>query len=127
MAPDDMLNKIDKFDGTDFEYWKMHIEDYLYQKNQFLPLFGKKPENMSEEEWVILDRQALGAIRMTLSRNIAFNVLKAKTTKALMEELTEYYEKPSAVNKVHLMRRLFNLKMAEGTSEIIISMNSTKS
>ncbi|KAJ8772171.1 hypothetical protein K2173_027348 [Erythroxylum novogranatense] len=42
--------------------------------------------------------------------------LGAKTTKALMEELTEYYEKPSAVNKVHLMRRLFNLKMAEGTS-----------
>lgn len=26
------------------------------------------------------------------------------------------YEKPSASNKVHLMRRLFNLKMSEGAS-----------
>ena len=33
-----------------------------------------------------------------------------------MAALSSMYEKPSASNKVHLMRRLFNLRMAEGAS-----------
>jgi hypothetical protein len=31
-----------------------------------------------------------------------------------MATLSSMYEKPSANNKVHLMKKLFNLKMAEG-------------
>ena len=33
-----------------------------------------------------------------------------------MAALSSLYEKPSASNKVHLMRRLFNLRMTEGAS-----------
>jgi hypothetical protein len=33
-----------------------------------------------------------------------------------MAALSSMYEKPSTNNKVHLMKKLFNLKMAEGTS-----------
>ena len=32
-----------------------------------------------------------------------------------MAVLSGMYEKPSANNKVHLMKKFFNLKMAEGT------------
>jgi hypothetical protein len=35
---------IEKFDGTDFEYCKMQIEDYLYGKKLHLPRLGKKPD-----------------------------------------------------------------------------------
>ena len=38
-------------------------------------------------------------IRLTLAKNVAFNIV---------------FEKPSTANKVYLMRRLFNLKMGEG-------------
>ena len=38
---------IEKFDETDFEYWRMQIEDYLYGKKLHLPLLGEKPESMS--------------------------------------------------------------------------------
>ena len=65
--------------------------------------------------WTLLDRQVLGVIRLTLSRSVAHNVTKEKTTKELMATLSGMYEKPSANNKVHLMKKLFNLKMAEGT------------
>jgi len=41
---------------------------------------------------------------------------KDMTSAGLMAALSNMYEKPSAANKVHLMRRLFNLKMAEGAS-----------
>ncbi|KAK4481406.1 hypothetical protein RD792_012296 [Penstemon davidsonii] len=116
MAADEGKMKLEKFDGADFGFWKMQIEDYLYQKNLFLPLQEEKPESMKDDEWKLHDRQALGVIRLTLSRNVAFNIAKEKTTAGLMKALSNMYEKPSASNKVHLMRRLFNLRMTEGAS-----------
>jgi|UniRef100_A0A2N9I523 hypothetical protein len=92
----------------------MQIEDYLYGKKLHLPLLGEKLEDMEDAEWTLLDRQVLGVIRLTLSRLVAHNVVKEKTTAELMTALCGMYEKPSANNKVHLMKKLFNLKMAEG-------------
>ncbi|RVX07359.1 Retrovirus-related Pol polyprotein from transposon TNT 1-94 [Vitis vinifera] len=71
---------------------------------------------MKAEEWALLDRQVLGVIRLTLSKSVAHNVVKEKTTTDLMKALSGMYEKPSANNKVHLMKKLFNLKMAENAS-----------
>jgi hypothetical protein len=47
---------------------------------------------------------------MTMS--VAFNILKEKTMKEMMDALAKLYEKPSASNKVFLMKRLFNMKMS---------------
>ena len=71
---------------------------------------------MKAKEWALLDRQVLGVIRLTLSRSIAHNVVKEKTIADLMKALSGMYEKSSANNKVHLMKKLFNLKMAENAS-----------
>ena len=68
---------------------------------------------MTDEKWKLKDRQALGLIQLTLSRNVAFNIVKEKTTSGLLKALSNMYEKPSAMNKVYLMRRLFNLQMSE--------------
>jgi len=108
--------KIEKFDGRDFSFWKMQIKDYLYQKKLYQPLSRVKPGDMKQEEWNLLDRQALGVIRLTLAKKVAFNIVNEKTTTGLMKVLSDMYEKPSAANKVYLMRRLFNLKMGEGIS-----------
>ena len=81
-----------------------------------LPLLGTKLESMKAEEWALLDRQVLGVIRLTLSRFVAHNVVKEKTTANLMKALSDMYEKSSANNKVHLMKKLFNLKMVENAS-----------
>ena len=94
----------------------MQIEDYLYQKDLHEPLTGVKPESMTEEKWKLKDRQTLGLIRLTLSRNVAFNIVKEKTTSGLLKALSNMYEKPSAMNKVYFMCRLFNLQMSENRS-----------
>ena len=104
---------IENFDGTDFGFWRMQIEDYFYWKKLHLSILGEKPATMKDEEWALLNRQVLGVIRLTLSRSIAHNVVKEKTTTDLMKALSDMYEKPSTNNKVHLMKKLFNLKMAE--------------
>ena len=104
---------IEKFDGTDFTYWRMQIEDYLYGRKLQLPLLGTKPEAIKAEELALLDRQVLRVIRLTLSRSVAHNGVKEKTTADLMKVLSSMYEKLSANNKMHLMKKLFNLKMAK--------------
>ena len=71
---------------------------------------------MSDEDQDILDRKALGTIQLCLAQSMTFNITKVKTTKELMETLTRLCEKPSTSNKVFLMKRLFNMKMAEGGS-----------
>ena len=47
---------------------------------------------------------------------MAFNITKAKTIEDLMKTLVTLYEKPSASNKIFLMKRLFNMKMSKGGS-----------
>jgi hypothetical protein len=94
----------------------MQIEDILYGKDLHQPLLGEQPDDMYDSEWALLDRKALAVIRLSLSKSVAHNVVKEKTTSGLMAALSSMYEKPSANNKVHLMKKLFNIKMAEGVS-----------
>ena len=72
------------------------MEDYLYQKDLYLPLGGKasKLMSMTDEEWEILDRKALGTIQLCLAVSVAFNISKEKTTIDLINELEKLYEKP---------------------------------
>ena len=64
---------MEKFDGTDFGFRRMQIEDYLYRKKLHLLLLGKKLDTMKDDEWTLLGRLILGVIRLTLSRSIAHN------------------------------------------------------
>ena len=57
----------------------------------------------------------MGVIQLTLSRLVAHNVVKEKTTVDLMKALSSMYEKPLANNKVYLMKKLFNLMKAKST------------
>ena len=104
---------IEKFDGSNFGFWKMQIEDYLYGKDLWKPLKAK-PEKMEPEEWELLDRKAMSAIRLSLSKEVAYHTTAAKSTKEMMKILEDMYQKPSTANKVHLIRRLFNFRMQEG-------------
>ncbi|VFQ59846.1 unnamed protein product [Cuscuta campestris] len=111
--------KIEKFDGSDFGFWKMQIEDVLYQKDLYQTLSGENPEKMSDADWAILDKKALGVVRLSLAKSVAFNIVNETTTHGLMKALSNMYEKPSALNKVFLIRQLVNTRMREGASVTI--------
>jgi hypothetical protein len=93
----------------------MQMEDYLYHKDLFIPLGGitKKSMAMKDEEWEVLDRKALGTIRLSMEASVDLKILKEKTMKEMMDALDKMYEKPSTSNKVFLMKRLFNMKMSK--------------
>ncbi|VFQ89958.1 unnamed protein product [Cuscuta campestris] len=103
----------------------MQIEDLLVQKDLDMVL-GDKPEKMSDANWAGLDWKAMSVIRLSLTKNVAFNILKETIAKGIMEALFNMYEKPSAANKVFLIRELVNTRMKNGTSvtEHINKLNS---
>ena len=68
---------------------------------------------MTDIEWDIINKKALGTIWLCLVALVVFNISKEMTTQGLMLALAKLYEKPSASNKVLLMKRLFNMKMSE--------------
>jgi hypothetical protein len=65
------------------------MEDYLYQKDLFLPLGGieNKSMAMKDEEWDILEKKALGTIQLSLTASMDFNILKENITKESMDAL----------------------------------------
>nr|GEY75101.1 hypothetical protein [Tanacetum cinerariifolium] len=78
----------------------MQIEDYLYQQKLHEPLAKAKHTGMKAEDWTLLDRQALGVVRLSLAKNVSYNVVNEKTTYGLFKALSNMYEKPSTVTSV---------------------------
>ncbi|KAK3031401.1 hypothetical protein RJ639_037399 [Escallonia herrerae] len=117
------------FDGNAFldwgrmRWWKMQVEDYLYQKDLYLPLVGEKPEAMNASEWAILDRNALATVRLSLTPQVAFNISKEKTTAAVMKALEKLYEKPSA--NLRLGKPKINKQFERDLGKLFKSNSST--
>ena len=44
-------SRIEKFDSTDFGFWRMQIEDYLYGNKLHLSLLRENPKTMKAEKW----------------------------------------------------------------------------
>nr|KYP38680.1 hypothetical protein KK1_040074 [Cajanus cajan] len=57
---------------------------------------------MSQKDLNLLDRQVLGVVRLTLAKNVAYNIVNEKMTYGLIKALSNMYEKPSASNKVFI-------------------------
>ena len=103
MVGEEGKSVIRKFNGTYFEYWKVHIEDYLYEKKLHQPFIWELPNTNNMD-----DDQLMGP-----AWSVAHNIVNEKTMASLMVVFSSMYDKPLAINKVHLMKNLFNLKMAE--------------
>ncbi|GJW06711.1 retrovirus-related pol polyprotein from transposon TNT 1-94 [Tanacetum coccineum] len=90
------------------------------------PLAEAKPTGMKAEDWALLDRQALGAVRLSLAKNVAYNVVNEKTTYGLLKALSNMYEKPSASNKYKLFCYSLRCPRAGHVTTVSGSTGSTK-
>ncbi|VFQ60258.1 unnamed protein product [Cuscuta campestris] len=116
-APKDGRVRIEKFNGTDFAWWKMQIEALLGECDLDMVL-EEKPDGMdkaAEAIWDSKDKKARGKITLALTRSVAFNIMKETTARGMLTALSNMYEKPSAGNRVFLMRELFMMRMNEGS------------
>eukprot|EP00253_Pinus_taeda_P024623 PITA_24623 len=88
--------RVEKFNGQKFSLWKMQMEDYLYQKDLYLPLGGKTKMlmGMIDEEWNLLDKKTLRIVKLCLAVSVTFNISKETTTEGLIKVLEKYMKNP---------------------------------
>ena len=72
--------RVDKFNGQNFQLWKMQMEDYLYQKDLWKLLDGKTKNwgSMTNDDWDLLDRKELRGIQLYQAPSVGFNITKVK-------------------------------------------------
>ena len=84
--------EIEKFNGQNFELWKLKMEYLLVDKEQWAVVDpGTKPTSMSIEDWEKLDRKVRIKIFLCLSDPILLNVFGEESVKKLWEKLRNLY------------------------------------
>jgi hypothetical protein len=132
--------KIEKFNGKNFELWKLKMEDLLVDKEQWTVVdpgtqptgtpststqdTGTQPTNtqttstpvigMSKEDWDNLDKRERSTIRLCLADSVLLNVSGESTAKELWDKLGNLYQSKSLVNKLFLRKKLYHLRMEDG-------------
>ena len=67
--------EIEKLNGQNFELWKLKMEDFLVDKEQWASMdLGTKHATMSTDDWENLDRKARSMIFLCLSDSVLLNV-----------------------------------------------------
>ncbi|CAM8972007.1 unnamed protein product [Rhodiola kirilowii] len=101
-----------------YNIWKTKMEDLLYDVDLAQPILneGKRPEDIKEEEWKLLDRKALGKIRRWVDISVHHHVSQEKEAYKAWKKLESLYERKTANNKVMLIRKFVNMKYRDGSS-----------
>jgi hypothetical protein len=108
---------IQKFDGTNFNFWKEQMQDYLIVHGYIDPIeHDTAPATYKPKVWTKLDRVARATIRMHLSESVYYTVQSCMTAKELWKTLSDTYEKKVVAMKICLIRCLYNLWMKESDS-----------
>ena len=102
--------EVEKFNGTNFELWKLKMEDMLEDRDLWEATTSTvRPATIAQADWDIKDRKAKGLIRLYLTNAVLLNVLDEKTTNSLWDRLAAVYQAKSLVNKLFLRKNLYSL------------------
>ena len=70
---------------------------------------------IKDVEWVEMDEEAAGAIRLNLGDEVIHNILAAKTVKEVWEKLESIYMRKNLTNKLYAKKQLYSLHIKEGS------------
>lgn len=83
--------KMDNFNGTNFDLWKLKLENFLVDRDLWVAVFGSKPIGMKYEEWEVLERKEISLIRLCLVDLVLLNISEEPTTSSLSKKMGYLY------------------------------------
>ncbi|KAH9655442.1 hypothetical protein KPL70_022326 [Citrus sinensis] len=115
---------LEKFNGKDdFNMWKVKMEAVLITHglgDALLPVTKKEGKHIftskTPEQMAEIDRKAKGTIILSLADSVIREVAKEPTVADLWAKLESIYMKKSLANRLYIKKRMFTLKMLEGSS-----------
>lgn len=110
-------SKMIMLSGSNYSSWKSRMEDLLYVKSYYLPVFStEKPDDKTDEQWTIFHRQVCGFIRQWVEDNVLNHVIGINHARTLWSKLEELYASNTGSNKMLVMNQLLGLKYKDDTS-----------
>ena len=102
--------------GVHYAIWKVKMEDLLYVKNFYNPVFTTvKPDNKTDEEWNLLHRQVCGFIRQWVDDNVLNHISGETRALTLWEHLESLYARKTGNNKMFSIKQMLSLKYHDGS------------
>jgi hypothetical protein len=84
--------EIEKFNGQNFELWKLKIEYLLVDQEQWKTVCpSTMPTSVSTEEWEKLERRERSTTRLRFADSVLLNVSGEYSTKKLWDKLGNLY------------------------------------
>jgi hypothetical protein len=109
--------EIEKFNGHNFELWKLKMEDLRVDQEQWTMVYScTQSTDISKEEWEKIEKRARSTIHLCLENLVLLNVLSEDSTKKLWDKLGILYQLKYLVNKLFLRNKLYLLRMSDGSS-----------
>ncbi|KAJ0797294.1 putative RNA-directed DNA polymerase [Helianthus annuus] len=109
-------SRIVNLNGSNYHVWKGKMEDLLYVKDYYMPVFNTdKLGDKTDEEWNILHRKVCGYIRQWVDDNVLNHISGETHARTLWNKLEELYARKTGNNKLFLIKQLINLKYNDGT------------
>ena len=109
--------EVEKFNGSNFEMWKLKMEDLLIDRDLWDAVDAnvQRPSDpTAAAQYDVMDRKAKGLIRLCLADSVLINVHEENSAKKLWTKLGEMYQVKSLLNQIFLRKKLYSLKMEEG-------------
>jgi len=115
---------LEKFTGkNDFNMWKVKMEALLITQglgDALEPVIKKEgiegSSSLTPQQATDIDKRARSTIILSLGDSVIREVAKEKTVADLWAKLETIYMTKSLANRLHIKKRMFTLKMAEGSS-----------
>ena len=108
--------EVAKFDCTNnFGMWQCEVLDVLCQQDLELAL-EETPDKMDDNEWIKINRQTCGTIRLCLAKDHKYSIIRETSVKKVWEMLEEKYMKKSLENRLYMKKKLYRFTYAPGMS-----------
>ncbi|KAH9685060.1 hypothetical protein KPL70_013801 [Citrus sinensis] len=115
---------LEKFTGkNDFNMWKVKMKALLITQglgDALEPVTKKEgieaSSSLTPQQATDIDKRARSTIILSLGDSVIREVAKEKTVADLWAKLETIYMTKSLTNRLHIKKRMFTLKMAEGSS-----------
>lgn len=108
--------EVEKFDGgSSFSLWKIRMKSSLVLQGLWKAIEEVFREEMKATEKEDLKERALSAIFMSVTDSVLREIAEEKSAATAWKKLKDLYSTKSLTNRLYLKKRLYNLRMNEGT------------
>lgn len=102
-----------KLNDQNYQPWKFKVKMLLIREGRWTMISEPKPDPVTQE-WTEKDYKAQSTISLSIEDSQIVHVCKCTSAKAMWEELQKVHERANLSNKLYLLRKLYQSKLANG-------------